>query len=628
MKSELGPFGGSGTPSGRGPGGPSRGFDRARRRALGWTVAGCALLGGLLALLPPEKQADEKAEVRPAPGAPARARTAVTAGAPASLSDLAALIAAQEARVRDRPRDGGAWAVLGTAYVERGRRTGDAGDYPRAERALRTSLRVRPDGNTGAPAGMAALAVARNDFRAAKHWGEEAVRVAPHQWTAYPALIDAHDGIGDHRAARAAAERLRGLGSAPPVRARLAGVYEDRGRPEDAAAAVSDAIARAGTPAERAAYLVRAGDLAWRRGEPRASYDYGAAALRADPFTPEALAVRARAHAALGRPDEAVRDYRAALEKRPVPQYALELGELYESLGREREAREQYGAARDAVRREEESGVNGALLLGALEADHGDAERAVRLLREEYARHPGLRAADALGWALHRAGRDDEALTFAVRATDRSHGGELRSAPYAYHRGEIERALGMTGEARRRLAEALRINPDFSPLYGPEARRALKELGEPSLAAPAVESTNGKSAAGESTTGASPSASSSPSSSPSPSAEAGMSPVEGAPTGSAAPEHPRPEPPVGVPARPKPPAPVPPRGPSAEPAHPEPPVFSPRPGTAGGGAPPSPRNEPPRPGLSDERPTGNWEPPVPAGRAGDGGAEGPAGWVR
>ncbi|MGW3914819.1 hypothetical protein ACWEBX_25325, partial [Streptomyces sp. NPDC005070] len=101
---------------------------------------------------------------------------------------------------------------------------------------------------------------------------------------------------------------------------------------------------------------------------------------------------------------------------------------------------------------------------------------------------PGIAVADALGWALHRAGNDQEALGFAVRATDKEHGGDVRSALYAYHRGQIERDLGLSGPARRHLTEALRINPYFSPLLAPAAREALTALGEPSAGGPPEES--------------------------------------------------------------------------------------------------------------------------------------------
>ncbi len=47
----------------------------------------------------------------------------------------------------------------------------------------------------------------------------------------------------------------------------------------------------------------------------------------------------------------------------------------------------------------------------------------------------------------------------------------------------IEHALERYGAARRRLTEALQINPWFSPLHAPRAKEALARLGEPSVQA-------------------------------------------------------------------------------------------------------------------------------------------------
>ncbi len=438
-------------------------------------------------LLPPDRPAPAPS---PAPGPAARAERAVTGGVPAALPDLAAFIGDREAFVRTHARDGQAWAQLGSAYVERGRRTSDAADFPRAERALRTSLRVRPATGPGTAeglVGMAALANARRDYRAARKWGEATLHQAPKRWTSYPPLLDAYTGLGDYKAVRRTLERMPGLraGTAVPAAlARAAGVYRDRGWREDAQAALMDAAARATTPAEEAEWQYRAGELAWERGEPTDALRHFEAALRLDRGLGSARAGKGRALAALGRTREALLAYRTALAKQPSPQYALEMGELYDSLGRPAEARAQYAVLRAQVAREQAGGVDAELLLGRFEADHGDPGSAVRRLRAEWARQPGLEVADALGWALHRAGKGREALGWAGRATDKEHGAEVRSALYTYHRGMIERELGLTGPARRHLEEALRINPYFSPVGVPTAKEALTALGEPDPSGP------------------------------------------------------------------------------------------------------------------------------------------------
>lgn len=66
---------------------------------------------------------------------------------PAALPDLAALIGDRETHLRAHPLDGASWAVLGAAYVEQGRRTADGANWPKAEKALRTSLRTGPKRN-------------------------------------------------------------------------------------------------------------------------------------------------------------------------------------------------------------------------------------------------------------------------------------------------------------------------------------------------------------------------------------------------------------------------------------------------------------------------------------------------
>jgi len=450
---------------------------RTVRRVLIAAVAGCAVLGGALALWPWERPAAPR-PVAPAPGA--QALTAVTSGVPAALPDLAMLIAGREARVRAHPKDAQSWAVLGTAYVEQGRRTADATNYPRAERALRTSLKVREKGNAAALDGMAALANARRDFRSARTWGRAALKLAPKRWSTYPLLIDAYTGLGDYKAAKKTLDRLLELHpGAAAVRARAAALYRDRGWREDAAAALYDAAAAAGTPAEQAAWLERSGQLAFERGDLEEALRHFRAAVLLDPDQRAAQAGQGRTLAALGRTTEALNAYRVALDKQPCPQYALELGELYESLGMADAARAEYDVLGTRVQDEVAGGVDDDLVLGVFEADHGDAQAAVRLLRAEWRRQPGTEVADALGWALHMAGDDKEALKFAMAATDKVHGGAVRSALYAYHRGMIEQELELAWPARRHLQEALRINPYFSPLRVPLAKQALAALGDP-----------------------------------------------------------------------------------------------------------------------------------------------------
>ncbi|NEA08277.1 tetratricopeptide repeat protein, partial [Streptomyces sp. SID10692] len=171
--------------------------------------------------------------------------------------------------------------------------------------------------------------------------------------------------------------------------------------------------------AEKADALHRLGELAWERGEAAEALAQFDAALRTDPGHHASSAGRARALVALERTDEALSAYQSALEKLPRPEYALELGELYASLGLDGDARTQYARLREMVAAAKRAGVDESLVLARFEADHGDPDAAVELLRAQWrGQHRSAAVADALGWALHRAGKSEEGLEYARRAAD------------------------------------------------------------------------------------------------------------------------------------------------------------------------------------------------------------------
>ncbi|MEV6570995.1 tetratricopeptide repeat protein [Streptomyces sp. NPDC051577] len=447
------------------------------RKTLVAAAVAVVLIAGAL-LIRPARTGDD---ARP-PGPSERAASAVGLGTPAAAVDLTALVADREKQVSRHPDDVASWAVLGSAYLEQGRRTADTAWYPRSEKALKRSLELRPaeQGNFDAMTGMGALANARRDFGTGKKWGELVRAQAPRRWTAYPVLVDAYTGLGDYKAAQKALERLEELHSGLASNLRASQVYRDRGWREDAVVALEQAGGAAKTPAEKAYVLFRLGELLWERGDAAEALGQYEAALRTDPARAEALGGRARTLAALGRGGEAVRDYRLALGRTPVPQLALELGELLESLGRADEAKVLYDALGTMTKRGGTHGVNESVVLGLYEADHGDPSAAVRRLSQEWSLNKSMQVADALGWALHRSGDDAAALEYAKTATEPG----LRSAEFAFHRAMIERALGDEAAARRHLQEALRTNPRFSPVRSPLAKEALEAVGRPPQGGP------------------------------------------------------------------------------------------------------------------------------------------------
>jgi tetratricopeptide (TPR) repeat protein len=176
--------------------------------------------------------------------------------------------------------------------------------------------------------------------------------------------------------------------------------------------------------------------------------------------------------AAEGRTAEAVAVYRSLVARLPQPAYVVEFGDLLAATGDRAGARQQYALVRAEERILVANGVDVDLELALFEADHGNPAAALTAARKTYALRRGVFAEDALAWALHAAGRDAEALPHA-RAAQRL---GTHSAPLRYHLGMISRALGDRAGARRDLTAALALNPHFSVLQAPVARRALREL--------------------------------------------------------------------------------------------------------------------------------------------------------
>ncbi|MFE6332913.1 tetratricopeptide repeat protein [Streptomyces sp. NPDC057806] len=356
-------------------------------------------------------------------------------------------------------------------YVEEARITGDASRYPQAERALKRSLAVEP-GNDPALAGQAALAAARHDFPGALRYADRALSANPYNERALATRIDALVELGRYDDAARAADTADSRRPGVPVFTRYAYVHELRGDVRTARRVLEQALASAIAPPDVAYVATQLGQLAFQQGDYEEALLQFARALGADDSFLPALEGRARAQAAGGDREAAVRGMEAVVERSPLPGPLVLLGELYEADGREERARDQYALldAWSALARA--NGVNADLDTALAAADHGDPATALRAARAEWDRRRTVHTADALAWALHRSGRDEEALPYARRATATGY----RNAAFLHHRGMIERAAGHERDARKHLSAALRLNPGFSPLGAREARAALKDL--------------------------------------------------------------------------------------------------------------------------------------------------------
>ena len=167
-----------------------------------------------------------------------------------------------------------------------------------------------------------------------------------------------------------------------------------------------------------------------------------------------------------------MKTWQDVVARQPLPEYLTELGELLTHLGRTDEADAQFDVVRTTITLLNASGVGTDLETALFEADHGSADEALTQARAEWERRTSVHVADAYAWALHRTGRDAQALPIA-RAATRLNSPE---AKFWIHRGTIEASLGMTDAARTHLRRGLATDPGLSPWQREQARTVLSRL--------------------------------------------------------------------------------------------------------------------------------------------------------
>ncbi|MGW2854042.1 tetratricopeptide repeat protein, partial [Streptomyces sp. NPDC001215] len=293
--------------------------------------------------------------------------------------------------------------------------------------------------------------------------------------SALSSRIDALVELGRYADASKAADLADSRRPGVPVFTRYAYVHELRGDVGTARRVLEQALSTATSRGDIAYVAGALGQLAWNQGDYKTALDRYARALAADENYLPALEGRARAQAAQGDTADAIRGMELVVDRYPLPQPLVELGELYEARGKEGDrakARDQYALVDAWVSLARANGVNADLDTALAAADHGDHAAALKAARAEWARRHTVHTADALAWALHVNGRDREALPYAQQATATGY----HNAVFIYHRGMIERAVGRTDQARASLTKALRLNPGFSPLGAREARKALEAM--------------------------------------------------------------------------------------------------------------------------------------------------------
>lgn len=381
------------------------------------------------------------------------------------------VISQLQERLRRRGPEPRALASLGLAYLQKARETGDPSYYPRAEAAFEQAYALAPD-DADTLLGRGAVAMGRHQFEEALLWAEAAIAANEYKAAAYGLRGQALIELGRYAEAVESVQRMVDLRPDLASYGMVAYVRELHGDVAGAIEAMQQAV-RLGVPGQENTEWsrVQLGHLYFHSGrldEAAAAYQ---AALDAYPGYAYALAGLARVTAARGEYARAATLYQQALDRAPLLDAAVQLAELHEVAGPPAEAARAHGLVRVFAQLYAANGVDTDADLLLYQIDYGDdLARTLERAREAFARRPTIRAADALAWALYRAGDCAQAEPHAREALRLG----TRDALLLFHAGQIAACTGDHPRATALLTDALTVNPYFSLRYAPVAREVLR----------------------------------------------------------------------------------------------------------------------------------------------------------
>lgn len=392
--------------------------------------------------------------------------------APTSAEGLRGQVRTLEGRVASRPSDASAWKALAMAWRRLARLTGDPACDEKAWEAITAALEANPkDAETLALKGW--IEAARHDFEGAVLSARAAIAARPEDAFGYGVLADALTELGRYPEAVSAVEQMMRRKPGAPAYSRAAHLRGLHGDREGAIRLMKMAVEAesAGDPEGLAWSLVMLGLEYQKGGDHTSARTQYQRALAVVPDYHLALFHRASSLAATGEIDAA----RAIVERlqvlTPSVASAALLADLLSASGEGEKARE-VSRTVDAVAALEDPSKAEPRWLARFYADQGRRlEESIALVRKELATHQDIETWDGLAWALHQAGRHEEALAASEKALALG----TIDARLMYHRGMIELGLGRTSEGRLWLERSIAVN-DLWPGERAGARQALSRL--------------------------------------------------------------------------------------------------------------------------------------------------------
>jgi tetratricopeptide (TPR) repeat protein len=388
-------------------------------------------------------------------------------------------------KIKEDPDDYYNYTKLGESYIQKGREAGGIKHYLKAEEALRRSLELQPDGYA-AYVYLGQVSSYRHEFRKTIEYAKKAIELKPEKSIPYGVLGDAYMELGMYEEAAKAYETASIISPGFYSWSRIAQLKDLTGDTEGAIEVMKDAIelaSRDSLPGENIAWAnVMLGSFYYKTGDLEKAEKSYSEALRS--FEDHYLAFEHLAELQTARENyqEAARLYERALRINPKPHFYLELGKIYEKLGRPEKSEKLYREAEERYQEYAESGIRGhsrELVLFYTNRNI-NPDKALELAQRDSERTGDIYAYDTLAWAYFKAGYPDKAMGAMNEALRLG----TKDALLYYHAGMIHYKLGNKVDAKRYFDLVLETNPNFDKDALREVRYTLRELDKSSTDKP------------------------------------------------------------------------------------------------------------------------------------------------
>jgi Tfp pilus assembly protein PilF len=156
--------------------------------------------------------------------------------------------------------------------------------------------------------------------------------------------------------------------------------------------------------------MVQLGNLYLNSGRLMEAHQQYSAALERFPNYVHASAGLARVAAVQKDWTAAVHHYQAAINRVPLPEFLIGLGDAYKEIGKPEQAQAQFDLVEAIQQIYRSNGVSVDIEMALFNADRGvRLQEALATVRQEWTWRKSVRVADAYAWTLYRSGRYEEA---------------------------------------------------------------------------------------------------------------------------------------------------------------------------------------------------------------------------